>query len=142
VQVALPGACIRRRHEANAGGLEVPAFERHRKTPHRARQAVPGCGTPCVQTANPMQTRKLLLAKSSGLHAEACARIVSVAKRCRCRLSLVVNGRRVSARSIVAVMVLAASVRGTVRVEADGPDEDLAIQQIATLFHDGLGEGR
>jgi len=87
-----------------------------------------------------MRSRKLILANSRGLHAQACARIVGIAQRCRCRISLVVKGRKVSARSIVAVMIIAASVRGTVRIEADGPDEDLAIREIATLFHDGLGE--
>jgi phosphocarrier protein HPr len=87
-----------------------------------------------------MQTRKLVIAHSRGMHAQACARIVAIAERFRCKLYLVASGRRVSARSIIAVMILAASVRGTVRVEADGPDEDLAIRAIATLFHDGLGE--
>jgi phosphocarrier protein HPr len=51
-------------------------------------------------------------------------------------------GRRVSARSIVAVMLLTASVGSTVRIEADGPDEEAAIREIATLFHDGHGERR
>jgi len=35
-----------------------------------------------------------------------------------------------------------ASIGATVRVEADGPDEQFAIREIATLFHDGLGERR
>ncbi len=87
-----------------------------------------------------MQTRKLVIANPRGLHAQACARIVNIAQRCRCNLSLVVKRRRVSARSIVAVMLLTASVGATVSIEADGPDEDVAIRAIATLFHDGFGE--
>jgi phosphocarrier protein len=74
-----------------------------------------------------MQTRKLVIGNPRGLHAQACA---------------VGNGRRVSARSIVAVMMLTASVGTTVRIEAEGPDEEVAIREIATLFHDGLGERR
>jgi phosphocarrier protein len=65
---------------------------------------------------------------------------VSIAQSCRCNLSLVARGRRVSARNIVAVMLLTATMGATVRVEASGPDEDIAIRQIATLFQDGLGE--
>jgi phosphotransferase system HPr-like phosphotransfer protein len=37
-------------------------------------------------------------------------------------------------------MLLTASVGSTVRIEADGPDEEATIREIATLFHDGLGE--
>ena len=89
-----------------------------------------------------MQTRKITIANPRGLHAQTCSRIVSIAQRCRCNLSLVRNGRRVNARNIVAVMLLTASIGATVRVEADGPDEDVAMRAIATLFHDGLGERR
>lgn len=89
-----------------------------------------------------MQTRRLVIGNPRGLHAQACAGIVNIAQRCRCNLSLVVKGRRVSARSIVAVMLLTASVGATVRIEAEGPDEEVAIREIATLFHDGLGERR
>ncbi len=89
-----------------------------------------------------MQTRTLRIVNPRGLHAEACARIVNIAKRCRCRLSLVRNGRRVSALNIVAVMMLTASIGVTVRIEAEGPDEGVAIREIAALFHDGLGERR
>lgn len=89
-----------------------------------------------------MQTQELVIANPRGLHAEACAKIVNIARRCRCHLFLVRKGRRVSARNIVAVMLLTAMIGATVRVEADGPDEALAIREIATLFHDGLGERR
>jgi phosphocarrier protein len=89
-----------------------------------------------------MQTRRLIIANPRGLHAEACAKIVNIAKHCRCKLFLVRKGQRVSARNIVAVMTLTAAIGATVRVEADGPDEELAIRAIATLFHDGLGERR
>jgi phosphocarrier protein len=89
-----------------------------------------------------MQTRKIRITNPRGLHARACARIVDIATHCRCNLSLVCKGRRVSARNIVAVMMVTASIGVTVRVEADGPDEQFAIREIATLFHDGLGERR
>jgi phosphocarrier protein HPr len=89
-----------------------------------------------------MKIWKLTIADSRGLHAETCARIVRIAERCRCNLSLVAKGRRVSARNIVAVMLLTASMGVTVRIEASGPDEEVAIREIATLFQDGRGERR
>ena len=87
-----------------------------------------------------MQMRRFRIANPRGLHAQACARIVDIAKRSRCKIFLVSKGRRVSARNIVAVMLVTASIGATVRVEADGADEGAAIREIAALFHDGLGE--
>lgn len=87
-----------------------------------------------------MQTRLVPITNPLGLHARACARIVHIASKFRSRISLQVKGRRASARSIVAVMLLTASVGATVRIEVDGPDEAQAMKAIAALFHDGLGE--
>lgn len=87
-----------------------------------------------------MQTRNIAITNRLGLHARACGRIVTIAARFRSNVSLVVRGRRASARNIVAVMLLTASVGTTVRLEIDGPDELEAMRAIAALFHDGLGE--
>jgi phosphocarrier protein HPr len=87
-----------------------------------------------------MQMRELSVINRLGLHARACARIVQIASRFRCNVSLVVKGRRASARNIVAVMLLTASVGTTVRLETDGPDEVAAMRAITALFHDGFGE--
>jgi phosphocarrier protein len=88
----------------------------------------------------PMQTRELPITNRLGLHARACARIVQIASKFRCNVSLVAKGRRASARNIVAVMLLTASVGTTVRLEIDGPDEAEAMRAISALFHDGFGE--
>jgi len=89
-----------------------------------------------------MQTRLLKIANPRGLHAEACARIVAIAQRYRCQVSIVSRKRRVSARNIVAVMLLTASIGATVRIEAEGPDEAVVIKEIAALLQDGYGERR
>jgi hypothetical protein len=49
-------------------------------------------------------------------------------------------GSHARARNIVAVMLLGASVGATVRLEVDGPDEAVAMREIAALFHGGFGE--
>ena len=85
-----------------------------------------------------MQTRIVEITNRHGLHARACAKIVQVASRFRCNVALVSGVRRASARSIVAVMLLAAAVGTTVRVETDGPDELAAMTAIVSLLSDGL----
>lgn len=87
-----------------------------------------------------MLTRVVSIVNPLGLHARACAKLVHIASRFRSNVSLVVRGRRASARNIVAVMLLTASVGATVRVEVEGPDEAEAMRAIAALFHDGFGE--
>jgi phosphocarrier protein HPr len=89
-----------------------------------------------------VKTLRFVVVSPRGLHAQACARIVRIAESCRCNLSLIAKGRRVSARNIIAVMLLTATVGATVRIEADGPDENSAIREVAALFHDGFGERR
>jgi phosphocarrier protein HPr len=81
-----------------------------------------------------MQVRDIAITNPSGLHARVCARVVTIASTFRSNVSLVVAGRRASARSIVAVMLLAAAVGSTVRIEADGPDEQAAMSAIARLL--------
>ena len=87
-----------------------------------------------------MQIRSIAIINRLGLHARACAKIVQISSRFRSNVSLVVKGKRASARNIVAVMLLTASVGTTVRLEVDGPDEAEAMREIAALFHDGFGE--
>ncbi len=87
-----------------------------------------------------MQTRTIAISNRLGLHARACSKIVQIASRFRSNVSLVVKGKRASARNIAAVMLITASVGTTVRLEVDGPDEVQAMRAITALFHDGLGE--
>lgn len=87
-----------------------------------------------------MKTQVVTVTNRLGLHARACARIVQVASRFRSSISLVAQGRRASARSLVAIMLLSASVGTVVRLEVDGPDEAHAMREVAALFHDGFGQ--
>ncbi|MCC6197427.1 MAG: HPr family phosphocarrier protein [Burkholderiales bacterium] len=87
-----------------------------------------------------MLTRVVSVVNPLGLHVRACARIVQIASRFRSSICLSVKGRRVSARNLVAVMLLTTTMGAAVRIEVDGPDEVQAMRAIAALFHDGLGE--
>jgi phosphocarrier protein len=87
-----------------------------------------------------MQIEEVAVTNPQGLHARPCAKIVQAASRFRCNVSLVVNGRRASARSLIAVLLLSASAGTMVQVEVDGPEEATAMREITALFHDGFGE--
>ena len=69
-----------------------------------------------------------------GLHARASARLTQVAARYKANVWLGRNGRRVNAKSIMGVMMLAAAKGSTVVVETDGPDEEQAMDAVTKLI--------
>jgi phosphocarrier protein HPr len=87
-----------------------------------------------------MLIQEVVVRNRLGLHAWACAKVVEVASRFRCEVFLAVGARRASARNIIAVMLLSASVGSVVRLETDGPDEARAMREVAALFQEGFGE--
>ena len=87
-----------------------------------------------------MQIKEVTVTNALGLHARASAKLVDAASRVPFTVSLVARGRRASARSIVALMLLSASAGTLVQLEADGPEEAAAVREIASLFSDGFGE--
>lgn len=76
-----------------------------------------------------------------GLHARAAAKFVSLASTFDSNIELARDERRVNGKSIMGVMMLAASQGTTVRLLADGPDEEEALRQLADLVADCFGEG-
>ena len=81
-----------------------------------------------------MQVREIRLRNAKGLHARVAARIVKVAGRFRSRAVLTVGDRRANARSIMAVLMLAAAMGATVRLEIEGPDEQAAMEAMAAVL--------
>ena len=84
-----------------------------------------------------MQVREIRLRNTQGLHARVAAKIVKVAGRFRSRIVLVVGERKASARSIMAVMMLAAAMGATVRLEIEGPDELAALEAVSAVLAPG-----
>ncbi len=76
-----------------------------------------------------------------GLHARASAKLTQLAGSFKSDVHLARNGRRVNAKSIMGVMMLAAAKGATVTLETSGEDEDAALAAISTLFADKFGEG-
>ena len=77
-----------------------------------------------------------------GLHARAAAKLTQVASGFAAEVWLSRNGRRVNAKSIMGVMMLAAGKGAKVMVEIDGPDETAAMDAIVALIGDYFGEGQ
>jgi phosphocarrier protein HPr len=75
-----------------------------------------------------------------GLHARASAKLTQTAGQFSANVWLSRNGRRVNAKSIMGVMMLAAGKGSTVLVETDGSDADAALAAVLKLIAERFGE--
>jgi phosphocarrier protein len=76
-----------------------------------------------------------------GLHARASAKLSKLAGGFRADVWLSRNGRRVNAKSIMGVMMLAAGLGSEIEIETDGEDEEAAMSAVRALIDDKFGEG-
>jgi phosphocarrier protein HPr len=76
-----------------------------------------------------------------GLHARASAKLTQTAGGYASDVWLSRNGRRVNAKSIMGVMMLAAAKGSKIVIETDGADEAAAMQALQSLIADRFGEG-
>ena len=76
-----------------------------------------------------------------GLHARASAKFTKLAGSYPCDVFLTRNGRRVNAKSIMGVMMLAAGCGSEIEIETDGEREQEAMEALRTLIDDKFGEG-
>jgi phosphocarrier protein len=83
----------------------------------------------------------LTISNKLGLHARASAKLTKLAGGFRSEVFLSRNGRRVNAKSIMGVMMLAAGLGSEVELEVEGPDERDAADAIEALVRDRFGEG-
>lgn len=84
--------------------------------------------------------RDFTISNSLGLHARPSAQLTQTAGKFRSEVWIARNGRRVNAKSIMGVMMLAAAQGSTIRLETEGVDEDEAIAAVAELIESGFGE--
>ncbi len=75
-----------------------------------------------------------------GLHARASAKIVEAAARFQAEVTIIKDGSRVNARSIMGLMMLAASLGSEIGVEVEGPDQDAAMTAMLALIEAKFGE--
>ncbi len=77
-----------------------------------------------------------------GLHARASAKLTKLAGTFRSEVHMSRNGRRVNAKSIMGVMMLAAGIGSEVDIETEGEDEADAMKALVALIDDKFGEGQ
>ena len=87
-----------------------------------------------------MLQREVEIVNKLGLHARASAKLTQVAGKFEAEVWLSRNGRRVNAKSIMGVMMLAAAKGSTVVIETDGADEAEAMQALERLVATRFGE--
>ena len=81
-----------------------------------------------------MLQREIEIINKLGLHARASAKLTEVAGRFKSSVWVSRNGRRVNAKSIMGVMMLAAAKGSTLVVETEGPDEQEALAAVTRLI--------
>ena len=88
-----------------------------------------------------MPRREIEIVNKLGLHARASAKLTQLAEKYPCEVMIERNGRRVNAKSIMGVMMLAAGKGATVALETTGAQEDEAMEAMVALIADYFGEG-
>ena len=89
-----------------------------------------------------MIKQTVTISNKLGLHARASAKLTKLAGGFRCDLHLSRNGRRVNAKSIMGVMMLAAGIGTEVHIETNGDREQECMDALLALIADKFGEGQ
>jgi phosphocarrier protein HPr len=87
-----------------------------------------------------MQNRTVTIVNKLGLHARAAAKFVTLASSFASDIRVARNGQEVNGKSIMGVMMLAASRGSTISLIADGEDEQDAVNRLAELIAQRFGE--
>jgi phosphocarrier protein HPr len=89
-----------------------------------------------------MPQREVEIVNESGLNAAAAAKLTQLAAKYQCEVAMLRNGRRVNAKSLMGVMMLAAGKGSRIVLATEGPDETEALDAIVALVSDAFGERR
>jgi len=88
-----------------------------------------------------MMKATVRISNKLGLHARASAKLSKLAGSYRSEIFLSRSGRRVNAKSIMGVMMLAAGIGAEIEIETQGEDEEAAMTALCALVGDKFGEG-
>jgi phosphocarrier protein len=88
-----------------------------------------------------MLQQEVLIINKLGLHARASAKLTQLASQYPCEVWISRNGRRINAKSIMGVMMLAAAKGASINIETSGDREQEAMSAISALINNYFGEG-
>ena len=89
-----------------------------------------------------MLKQEITITNKLGLHARASAKLTKLAGSFRCDVWMSKGERRINAKSIMGVMMLAAGLGSQVVLETDGAQEEEAMTALVALIQDKFGEGQ
>ena len=89
-----------------------------------------------------MPQLEIIVSNKLGLHARAAAKLTQLAGQFSGEIFISKGAQRVNAKSIMGVMMLAAGIGSTVKLEASGGDSEQALNALQALFDDKFGEGQ
>ncbi len=89
-----------------------------------------------------MVKTEITISNKLGLHARASAKLTKLAGSFSCDVFMSKGDRRINAKSIMGVMMLAAGIGSVVELETDGPQEQEAMDALVALINDKFGEGQ
>ena len=89
-----------------------------------------------------MITSRITISNKLGLHARASAKLTKLAGTFGCDIHLARGRRRINAKSIMGVMMLAAGMGAEIEIETDGADEQQAMTALRNLIDSKFGEGQ
>jgi phosphocarrier protein len=87
-----------------------------------------------------MPTREVTISNKLGLHARAAAKLVNIANGYSAEVTLEKQGQKINGKSIMGVMMLAASQGTSIRITVSGEEEDEALRSLLDLIDDKFGE--
>lgn len=87
-----------------------------------------------------MVSKTITIKNKLGLHARASSKLAELSNQYDCDLTIIKDNKTANTKSIMGVMMLAASVGSMVTINACGEDEDQALQAIVELFENKFGE--
>ena len=88
-----------------------------------------------------MVTAHLVICNKLGLHARAATKFSNLANQFSCNIKVSCNTKTIDGKSIMSLMLLAASIGTEITITTDGRDEDLALDALATLINNKFDEG-
>lgn len=87
-----------------------------------------------------MITKTFIVSNKLGVHARPAGMIVDITGQAKSNVSIIFDGSKANAKSILNVMMLAIPASSEVKFEVDGEDEDQVVQQLEKLFNDHFNE--
>ena len=87
-----------------------------------------------------MKKEKVILQNETGLHARPAGELAKLAATFKSDINLNVNGKTVSAKSILGIMSLGITASTEIEIECDGEDEEIAMEEILKAFDNKFGE--